>query len=221
MRSTGCGPRRCDRLAVADGLRRATRWRATARRCAWRGAWCDDLHGQVMELTRPGLGLYAAGISFATTLFTPLIAASVESLRQAGCSRARSRANVARRPVRSAPCARGCTPERRVGRGPLRAGDLAEVRPADGGAGAPGPPHGAVLPARRGLRAGIFPPAPASDVVWGPGDPTPHSVLQNHVGQRGLARVGDGQRHRCARPGARRSAPPARGTAAWACRRAG
>jgi predicted short-subunit dehydrogenase-like oxidoreductase (DUF2520 family) len=45
------------------------------------------MHGKLTVLTRPGLGLYGAGTSFATGLFTPLIAASLDSLRKAGFSR--------------------------------------------------------------------------------------------------------------------------------------
>jgi predicted short-subunit dehydrogenase-like oxidoreductase (DUF2520 family) len=83
------------------------------------------LHGRMVELTRPGLGLYAAGISFATTLFTPLIAASVESLRHAGCSRPVALEvadDLFQRTLRA-----WVHSGRKSWTGPLRTGDLAEV----------------------------------------------------------------------------------------------
>jgi predicted short-subunit dehydrogenase-like oxidoreductase (DUF2520 family) len=47
-----------------------------------------ELRGKVIELPPSGTALYAAGVSFATSLFTPLIAASVDALHRAGCNRA-------------------------------------------------------------------------------------------------------------------------------------
>lgn len=45
-----------------------------------------DMRGRMVELHRGGTALYGAGMAFATSLFTPLIAASVDSLRHAGCT---------------------------------------------------------------------------------------------------------------------------------------
>ena len=46
-----------------------------------------ELRGRAIELPRSAAPLYDAGVTLATSLFTPLIAASVDSLRKAGCSR--------------------------------------------------------------------------------------------------------------------------------------
>jgi predicted short-subunit dehydrogenase-like oxidoreductase (DUF2520 family) len=85
-----------------------------------------QLHGRMIELTQSGLGLYAAGISFATSLFSPLIAASVQSLRQGGCSRAVAlelAGHLFGRTLRAS-----LNSGRKSWNGPLRAEDLDEVR---------------------------------------------------------------------------------------------
>jgi predicted short-subunit dehydrogenase-like oxidoreductase (DUF2520 family) len=47
-----------------------------------------ELRGKAVELPSSRVALYEAGVSFATSLFTPLIAAAVDALHRAGCNRA-------------------------------------------------------------------------------------------------------------------------------------
>lgn len=47
-----------------------------------------DMRGRTAELNRGATALYGAGLAFATSLFTPLVAASVDALRKAGCNSA-------------------------------------------------------------------------------------------------------------------------------------
>jgi predicted short-subunit dehydrogenase-like oxidoreductase (DUF2520 family) len=45
-----------------------------------------DLRGRTVELSSGGTAVYGAGIAFATSLFTPLLAAGFNALRKAGCT---------------------------------------------------------------------------------------------------------------------------------------
>ncbi len=102
---------------VAEGDAAALR---EARRMA------GDLRGRLIELHRNGAALYATGLAFATSLFTPLIAASVDTLRKAGCDApgaAQVAANLFERTLRG-----WMHSGRKSWSGPLADGGRAEVR---------------------------------------------------------------------------------------------
>lgn len=85
-----------------------------------------DLGGRLIETHRHGGALYSAGLAFATSLFTPLIAVSVDTLRKAGCdgpAATQVAANLFERTLRG-----WIHSGRKSWTGPLADGNQAELR---------------------------------------------------------------------------------------------